>query len=182
MKTKNTLVLLIALALIQYFVPAKMIYDHEIILRKGEYYKFISEPIDPSDPFRGKYMTLDFKERKFRVENTSNWNNNQIIYCQLKNDSAGYAVITDVLTTPPTSGNYFEASVDYVELGDTSYLHLDFPFRKLYVEESKAANTEIEYAKATRDTTSVAYARVAVYNGNAVISNVYINENPIIKK
>lgn len=182
MKTNKFLALFIMLALIQYFVPAKMIYDHETILNKGAIYKFIAEPIDPSDPFRGKYITLNFKERKVMVKNSSQWDNDQVIYCLLKKDSAGFAVISDVLTSPPSLGIYFQANVDYVELGDTSYLHLDFPFRKLYVEESKAANTEIEYAKATRDTTSVAYASVAVYNGNAVISNVYINENPIIKK
>ena len=53
-KMKILLSVFILVALVQLFVPAKMILDREDILDMGKEYKFKTEPIDPNDPFRGK--------------------------------------------------------------------------------------------------------------------------------
>jgi len=47
------------MVLLQWFVPSKMIWNQEDILTNGELYKFECKPIDPYDPFRGKYITLE---------------------------------------------------------------------------------------------------------------------------
>jgi uncharacterized membrane-anchored protein len=62
---KKTILPLFALTcLAQWFVPAQMIYDQEQVLREGKTYHFKTAPIDPSDPFRGKYITLSFERCK----------------------------------------------------------------------------------------------------------------------
>ena len=61
MNNKRNLILLLLLVCLQLFVPAKMIYDHEAILNKGKVFKFKTAPVDPSDPIRGKYITLQFE-------------------------------------------------------------------------------------------------------------------------
>ena len=64
----------IAVALIQLLVPAKMIWDQEEVMRDGKVFRFKTEPIDPNDPFRGKYITLSFQEENTNIdiENESN--------------------------------------------------------------------------------------------------------------
>ena len=74
MKNKNIIIILFLLvALAQLFVPAQMIYNQEDILDTGKLVKFQCEPIDPNDPFRGKYITLNFKENRIKVKNFKNW-------------------------------------------------------------------------------------------------------------
>lgn len=57
------------LVAVQLVVPASMIYNAEAIIAKGTEYKFITTPIDPTDPFRGKYITLSYRENRFQIIN-----------------------------------------------------------------------------------------------------------------
>ena len=52
----------------QWYVPSKMILDREDILKNGEEFKFLTQPIDPSDPFRGKYITLNSEMSIFNCQ------------------------------------------------------------------------------------------------------------------
>ena len=61
MKTIHIFLIFLAVVLVQLVVPAKMIFDKEVILKTGTIYKFKTQPIDPSDPFRGKYVTLNYE-------------------------------------------------------------------------------------------------------------------------
>ncbi|MBD3630845.1 GDYXXLXY domain-containing protein [Cyclobacterium sp.] len=55
---KIVLPVFVLIALLQLYLPAKMILDREDILHKGKEYKFKTQPIDPNDPFRGKFIAL----------------------------------------------------------------------------------------------------------------------------
>ena len=183
MSNKRIYVLLALLVLLQLFVPAKMIYDHESILSKGEKFKFKTAPIDPSDPFRGKYIVLRFDASRFYVTDKGPWYSNQEVYATLGNDKDGFAKINNVYRTKPESGVFLKTKVDYFQNyqeSDSAFLNLDFSFNIFYMEESKAAPAEKAYIDAARDTTSVTYAKVSVLNGSAVISNVFIKDVPLV--
>ena len=62
---KTQIVLFVLVALAQLYVPAKMIWDQEDVLKNGSEYKFKTDPVDPNDPFRGKYITLSFDNNTF---------------------------------------------------------------------------------------------------------------------
>lgn len=69
MKNKNIIIILfLIVAVAQLFVPLQMIYNQEDIINTGKIVKFQCEPIDPNDPFRGKYITLNFKESEIKVK------------------------------------------------------------------------------------------------------------------
>jgi uncharacterized membrane-anchored protein len=70
MKTKYMFIAFVATALLQAFAPLKMVYDNEMTIRQGTVYKFKTQPIDPSDPFRGKYVSLDFGDNRYAVKDT----------------------------------------------------------------------------------------------------------------
>lgn len=61
-KKKILLLSFFLVAVVQLYVPSKMIWDREEVLRTGTEYKFRTAPIDPTDPFRGKYITLRFDD------------------------------------------------------------------------------------------------------------------------
>ena len=47
---------------VQLSVPAWMIIDRESVIAEGREYKFEAAPLDPYDPFKGKYITLRYRE------------------------------------------------------------------------------------------------------------------------
>ena len=180
MNSHKKIYLLIVMAVIQLAVPGKMIYDHASVLNTGVIYKFQTEPVDPSDPLRGKYINLNFKARKFYSPINLSWKNGQDVFVKVENDSNGFAKIIAVLYDPPLEGDYFKASIDYVENHEQyQTLNLDLPFTRFYLEESRAANVETEYVKANKDSLVEAYATVAIKNGAAVISNVFIAKKAV---
>ena len=56
MKTIHTFIIFIVVAIAQLFIPTQMILNQETILKTGKPYRFKTQPVDPSDPFKGKYI------------------------------------------------------------------------------------------------------------------------------
>ena len=79
----------ILMVAVQLVVPASMIYNAEAIIAKGTEYKFITTPIDPTDPFRGKYITLSYRENRFQIYNPEEWSTNEIVFVTLTTDENG---------------------------------------------------------------------------------------------
>lgn len=48
------------LCVAQWAVPLAMVQRAERTLSEGTAYRFRTAPVDPADPFRGRYVTLDF--------------------------------------------------------------------------------------------------------------------------
>jgi uncharacterized membrane-anchored protein len=150
------------------------------VLDTGTEYKFKTAPVDPNDPFRGKYITLDFEGNIFEVDNKNDWMSGEEIFVYLAEDSDGYAQINSV-TKEPLSVNqdFIKAKVIYVARDSSNRLTIGYPFNRFYLEESKAKDTEHVYRQSQIDTTSVTYALVSIKNGKAVLKDVLINEKSI---
>ena len=173
---KLLLSVFILVALAQLYVPAKMIFDKEDTLETGIDYKFSTAPIDPTDPFRGKYIILSYKDNVAVIDNEKDWVSGEIVYVFLENDQNGFAKIKSVSKEKPTdSQNFLKAKVSAVSSDGTNKLTIYFPFDRYYMEESKASDAEVIYAKSLRDTTKVTYALVSIKNGDAVLKDLLIN-------
>src|SRR5882724_1990071 len=48
------------LCLAQIAVPATMVVEHQRTIASGPPWRFQTAPVDPSDPFRGRYVRLGF--------------------------------------------------------------------------------------------------------------------------
>ncbi len=172
--------LFIVVAAVQLFVPTKMILDRERILNKGKIYKFKTAPIDPTDPFRGKYITLNFAERSVKVDSTQEWKRDDKIYVLLEEDSDGFAKIKGVRKNKPEGQDFVRAKVRYSRKYNHS-IDVSFPFRKYYMEESKAYDAE-RYTRRWRiniDSTQNVYAVVRVIDGESVLQNVMVDDKRI---
>lgn len=180
MQSKHIFILFIIIAIVQIAVPAQMIFGREVILKSGTPYKFKTEPVDPSDPFKGKYIILDYEVDNVKIDN-EDWSRNQEVYITIANDSLGFAKAISASREKPESGNFVKAKVNWRTVRDST-LHFSLPFNEFYMEETKAYNAELAHRKAQSDSLpNNTYALVYIKNGEAVLDNVFINEIPIAK-
>lgn len=177
---KINIIILSAAALLQLYVPASMILERESILKNGKQYKFKAAPVDPNDPFRGKYITLQYDARIAKVNDKLNWQNEgeEPVFVIIDIDKDGYAKIDTILKEKPSgTKDYIKAKVDYVSYD--SLVYIDYPFSRYYMEEQKAPRAEKLYIQSTRDTSHKTYSLVCIKNGEAVLKDVLIDEIPI---
>ena len=178
MKTIYIFLVFVVVALAQLYVPASMIFQQEKIIDKGVAYKFKTQPIDPADPFKGKYIRLNYEIGSF-PSNDSTWTRNQDIYVSLANDSLGFANIAGVSKDVPSNGDFIKTTVNWYDLYDKKVV-INFQFEEFYMNETKALDAEIAHRDAQRDSLpNNTYALVYVLDGNAVLDNVFINDIPI---
>jgi uncharacterized membrane-anchored protein len=171
---------LIILLLVQWFVPAQMIWKKDKVLSKGISYKFVTEPIDPANPFIGRYIALNFKDDAIKLPNTNKLPTLNKVYVSFSADKDGFAKIRSLATNKPQGSDYLETTINYSsEQKDSTIIYINYPFTRYYMEEYKAPKAEKVYRERTRDTTMKAYALVNIYNGDAVIKDVYVNDSLI---
>ncbi len=180
MKPIYIFLIFVLLVLAQIYIPAKMILDQEAIIKTGTAYKFKTRPVDPSDPFKGKYIHLNYDITSV-LSNDSTWTNYEPIYIALKTDTLGFAMVETVSRDVPESGDYVKAQVDWYNTYEKK-INFSFPFDEFYMNELKAYNAELAYLKAQQDSLpNNTYALVYILNGNGVLDNVFINDIPIAK-
>lgn len=174
------IILFVFMCVAQWVVPGKMIYDSESVVANGTVYKFKTQPIDPSDPFRGKYVTLSFNADRIEVKSGDPWYDGEEAYVTFTTDSAGFAVPATISRTPPASAPYLHTKVLYPDFKEGS-VSFELPFDRFYLEESKASEAEKAYWEAQRDSTQIAYGVVRIGAGNAVLTDVMINDRSIVE-
>ena len=168
--------LLVLLFAVQIFVPARMVYQQEETIEKGTAYKFKTEPIDPSDPFKGKYITLNYEINSFRTEE-EDWYRQANVFVYLKVDGQGFAAVKTVSKTALDSEDDYVIAKSYGAYGGN--LSFRFPFNRFYMNENKAYTAETSVREAQRDSTKICYGLVYVKGGTAVLDNVFIDDTPI---
>lgn len=168
----------VVVVLAQLYVPAQMIFDQENTIARGTAYKFRTQPVDPSDPFKGKYIYLNY-DINSAPSNDTTWVTNAPLYVTLKTDSLGFAMVKDVSKVDPKHGDYIKSKVDWYNSYDKN-VTFSFPFNEFYMNETKAYDAELAHAQAQLDSLpNNTYALVYILNGKAVLENVFINDIPI---
>lgn len=194
---KNWKIVFVLVALVQLSVPAYMIFNSMETIEMGKEFKFRTAPIDPIDPFRGKYITLSYKDNTILSTDTSLRKLNEI-YVVVEDDSTGMAVIKSFHKDEPVEEMYyFKAGIQAfytrrqfrkkkfsntsreVSNIDTIEYRINFPFERYYMEESKAQVAEDVARNNSGNDIANVYAKVSVYKGNAVLQDVMIHDMPI---
>ena len=181
MKSKYLFIIFVVIAVLQLFAPANMIYNQEHILKTGTLYKFKTQPIDPNDPFRGKYVTLSYELNSAKSRDSTLQKDDKILV-YLEKDNSGYAQVKAVSKTKiENEKDFIEVKVDWYN-PYTNDVGFSLPFNRYYMQEFKAKPAENIYRKynSVLDTINQTYALVSVKNGDAVLKEVYINDRPLL--
>ena len=171
-RNKLFLSLFVIVALVQISLPAKMILDMEDVINNGREFHFETAPIDPNDPFRGKYIDLNFTD-DFILSKDSSWMYGDEIYVSIRTGDDGFAEIEGVSRTEPQgTSDYIKTQVSYFDT--EGKLYVEFPFDVYYMEESKAGDAEDAY-RDSRSSEKPAFALVRIKDGNFSLLDVVID-------
>ncbi|RZJ70691.1 GDYXXLXY domain-containing protein [Flavobacterium sp.] len=164
----------------QLFVPAQMIFERESIIDEGTAFKFKTAPIDPSDPFRGKYVYLNFELDEIHRPDSKKWADQTQAYVVLGEDENGFAKAIGLSAS--AEKNSVKARIIANNYDDQ--IRIILPFDHFYMDEFKAPAAEKAYTRATivqalPESSSVCYAVVSVKDGEAVVTDVMIDGKSI---
>lgn len=186
MKTGMISIAVFALmVLAQWYVPISMIRGQERIVKEGISFKFKVAPIDPHDHFRGKYVWLNYEQSAIKVKPNSEWPSEwdyreKQAFATISIDSAGYAIFNDLLLEKPSSGNYLRLKVSWFD-NDQNIAHVEIPFDRYYMEESKAHEAESLYNESFRnpENPKQAWAIISILEGEGVLQGLYLEGKSI---
>ncbi len=181
-KPRALLLGLAALCLVQWSIPLALIQRGQTALAQGTPYKFRTAPVDPSDPFRGRYVTLDFEAAlvpSMQIDPTLY--EGQRAYAAIRIDANGFAQLHAVGATVPDAGDYLPVTVLWKDWEQT---RLRLPFDRYYLDEKQAPQVEQRYRESNlrfgSDEEPVpnplpTYATVRVLKGYAVLEHLVLN-------
>ncbi|MGM0453375.1 MAG: GDYXXLXY domain-containing protein [Thermodesulfobacteriota bacterium] len=163
---------LLVLAAVHIGVAGSMIWRHEHTLQTGDRYRFQTEPVDPYDAFRGRYVALDIDTRmpaarRFAV--------GQTVYAAVAENKDGFAEFSMAHAAPP-DGAYIQAAVKHWRGGAVD---IHNPFDRYYMNEALAPAAEQAYRRHSRRQKQDAWIAVRIRDGFAVIEELYIGDRPI---
>jgi len=199
-KLNPRFILFVLFAVISVYAPLSIIWKYENTLRHGTLYKFRTQPVDPYDAFRGRYVTLAFdnesfeqinkgkstEELKEEVSDSYLDDSSRLLYVRIAADAEGFAKPVLASLTPISGGDVI--TVDswhkYVSK-DTEQWTLSYPFDRYYLPEDMAPEAEKLYRQANRRSgddgklKSPSYVTVRVGNGVGVLEDLYIGGKPV---
>jgi len=169
----------------QLFVPAFMVYKYESTLKHGELYNINVRPYDPYDPFRGRYVRLDFEREFAQYNGETDIAYGDFVYVSLGKDSEGKAIFDEIFTEKPNSGKYlkvkFLSNYGVHDKPDNVY-QFAFIFDRYYSQESKALKIENAVAdnrgrRGINDSEiETVSAAVRIKDGLGVIEELYVGD------
>jgi uncharacterized membrane-anchored protein len=169
------LALFAVLVLVQLAVPASMIASHQLTLTHGEPFRFVVRPIDPIDPFRGRYVIVQPLAAQQPAPQGVPVRVGETVYLALAHDADGFAEVLAVSLEAPRDVPYVTARVRFVSGGT---LHLELPFERFYMNERQAPRAEAAMWGRPRDTEPT-FISVRVRNGRTVLEQLYLAGVPV---
>jgi uncharacterized membrane-anchored protein len=182
MKTRLLLGVFAVLALLQWGLPLGLIAQHERTLREGAVYRFRTAPVDPVDPFRGRYVALQFPAETYAVP--PDWVAPVgPAYAPVWVTPTGEAVLGPPQATPPAEGDYLPVRLRWQDEGR---VQVQLPFDRYYLDERLAPEAERLYRAAAAPTaedgspgTISAHVQVRIRKGHGVLDALLIDGEPV---
>lgn len=165
-----------AVATVQLFVPGYMIHRHEDALRNGRGYFFKVGPVNPYDPFRGKYVQINVQANSAPVAPNAGIEQRDWVYVTLGEDAEGFATLVRAEKNAPAEGDFLRVRARYVS-GEK--VMVEMPFQRYYAEEKIAPEIEQAYRRNSSRNQQEAKLLVRVRKGAGVIEELYIEGVPV---
>jgi len=168
------------LCLLQWSVPLALVQRAQLTLEQGAIYRFQTAPVDPEDPFRGRYVALDFLAAEIAVPAGWSYAAGRRLWAPIVESDQGYARLGVPQEAPPATGDYLQVRVQWFD--GVSSVRVALPFDRYYLEEHRAPQVEQQYRERNLsapadadDPRRPAFATVRVRNGYALIEDLVID-------
>lgn len=174
------LVLFIIMILTQWLLPTLMIFQKNKVAEQGQTHLFKLAAIDPSDPFRGKYIILNPVENTFTTTRPYELKNKKL-FATFEKDSSGFASIKSLNSITPKHSDYLEVQATNFYKSTKGYkVNIQYPFTRFYMNEHKAKAAEDLVREVLRNDSSNCYAVVKINAGESYLEDVRINETSLV--
>jgi uncharacterized membrane-anchored protein len=161
--------LLLAAVIAQLGFPLRSIMEKNDVLKTGAEYKINRvRPIDPADPFRGRYVAISVG-----VAIPEDWENKRpggVYYIRLAAGEDGFAEVAEVSNTPIEGDGVLKLDSGWREWDNT----IQLPFDRYYMREEIAPKAENAY----REDLNI-YVKLRVKNRQGVIAGLYVEDTRI---
>lgn len=162
----------------QLAVPAWMILEHEGTLRCGQVFKFKTQPVDPADAFRGRYVWLQLEPDWVAMRALDEWRYGQKAYAVLGTDTNGFATVLRLEQDSPRDTPAIPVRVSWADAKERK-THIRWNLDRYYMTEDQAPAAEHAYGEHNRRTNQTCHVTVRIRGQNAVIENLFIENQPI---
>lgn len=174
-KNRRIFSLFVILAFIQLSVLLFMVLRWEDVLTNGQQYRLPAEPVDPYDPFRGRYVDIRVRgNTEGPIAEGARLQSGQTAYVLLDKDAEGFARIHAVTDKRSAGSDYIQTKAGWIE--DGNIVHFKLPFNRFYMREDLAPAAERAYRKQAGKNGVIA---VRVKDGYGVIEGLYIGKQTI---
>lgn len=178
-------------------LPLWQMVQAQAVLTQGKAYRFETEPVDPADAFRGRYIALGFKAARAEVEKGFNPDYGRSFYAVLGVDENGFGKIERLESRKPSSGDYVRVRGLYLQMEDCGVsmpereppvcrpldkplFQVQFPWDRFYMNEKAAPKAEEVYREAL-GSQKKNWAVIRVRGGKSAVEGVYLDGQPIQK-
>jgi uncharacterized membrane-anchored protein len=195
---KNKKIAFFVFAAIVMMVPLYVAYTSHDILSNGKLYKFKLQAYDPFDPFRGKFLRLNYNTRRIATED--DFEEGDDAYVKIGLDEEGFAFFESVSKEPPKEGDYMTTTIKKVRgkpsvksgmrsIFNEEISDLDVGNYKLKVDITIPDHMQKyflneEYAKkgerVLRSQRDFIYIGMRVKNGSARMEDLYVKDIPLM--
>jgi len=155
--------------IVQFYFPISSIAEKNDILENGVEYKIKTRPIDPADPFRGRYVAIDVS-----VLISDNCQNeapgSDIYFIRLSTGEDGFAEVSEISIAPLEGEGVLRLNGRYYWRSWNNTVML--PYDRYYMRETGAPKAENAYRQQGADT----YVSLRVKNNKGVISGLYVGD------
>ncbi len=163
-------VIFIIFALLLLAIPLFLMLNSERVLEDGYRHKIKLQAYDPFDPFRGKYLRINY-DNSITGEFMES---GETVYVTLAKDSAGFSYFDKGLANKPETDDYFKSTVLY-SYSDQINFRTD-NISKYFINEDKAKPAENVMFEYQRNHPNDIYVAIRVLDGEIRLEDIYVEE------
>lgn len=184
---KRPLLLFSLIASVQLAIPVWMIVRYERVVQSGTLHLFRTAPVDPRDPFRGEYVTLEFAAENGPFQLPPGWDGGPL-FAVLNADAEGFAVIDRLLVEAPADVDHVQVTAERWGVDEEQHTvsSVVLPFDRYYVHEGHGPRTEalmrnlpMQDGMEENEPSLPTHAVVRVHRGRAVMVDLVIGGRPL---
>jgi len=176
---KYILYIFIFVMVLQYLVPAHMVYENEKILKYGSKFIIKAKSIGPYYNSSGRFIKVYAEPEYFDVAKDFKVPINRNIYLLIKKDDEKLSYFSGFsLKRPSSHTGWIRAKIKY---SLNKKLYYSLPFDKYYINEDDAKELKRFFDRSLLIKNKDGTIGIKVLDGRAIVCGVFIKDIPIIK-
>lgn len=181
------LVILLAVLAAAVYYPVEKILSFEYPEVPPREFRFRTGAVDPYDPFRGRYVTLNPLPNSVKAGNAAENGSRKYRYAVLTEGKDGFAEVVRLAESPPEGEPFVRIDYSYMthewqgnKKSEEAYHRFSFPFNRFYLNEELAPEAEKLVADIIRKNADGCVLSVLVYaDGSYAVKDLLIEGKPI---